>query len=50
MTDKVPDWTNSDWFREWEKLATEGNKKNNHVNCGYWYYDNVEHKYKHIYQ
>ena len=47
-TEKNPnDWINSEWYKEWERLAKEGSKDNPKPD-GYWCYDNTTQQYKYI--
>ncbi len=45
---KAENWTESDWYKEWVRLA--------HINhpepkkCGYWYYDNNDRTYKYSHE
>ncbi len=43
---KEVEWADSDWYKEWIRLAHLNQPTN--VKCGYWYYDNNDRTYKYL--
>jgi hypothetical protein len=39
----IPEWAESEWYKEWLKLS---NNKLKQPEMGYWYWDNVELRWK----